>query len=188
MVGTQAKRDVAEYSIKDHQISQRHACDLFTLSRSTYRYKSKQSDKNDLLKKRLKELALQRRRFGSPRLYVMLRREGIKVNHKRVERIYQQEGLQIKKRKKKRQTAPLRIVTPLPEKPNERWSMDFVSDQLSSGRRFRTLNIVDDFTRECLAIEVDTSLPGYKVIQVLERIIDERTKPKIIVCDNVLTH
>ncbi|MBK9295102.1 MAG: IS3 family transposase [Oligoflexia bacterium] len=184
VVGTQAKRDAAEYSIKDHQISQRHACALFTLSRSTYKYKPKQSDRNEFLKIKLKSLALQRRRFGSPRLYVMLRREGVIVNHKRVERIYQQEGLQIKKRKKKRQTAPLRIVTPLPERPNERWSMDFVSDQLSNGKRFRTLNVVDDYTRECLAIEVNASLPGYKVIQVLEKVIDERERPKIIVCDN----
>ena len=184
MVGAQAKRDAADYSLNEYKMSQRHACQLFTLSRSTYRYKSKQSDKNELLKTRLKELALQRRRFGSSRLYVMLRREGVKVNHKRVERIYRQEGLQIKKRKKKRQTALLRIVTPLPEKPNERWSMDFVSDQLSTGRRFRVLTVVDDFTRESLSTEVETSFPGFKVIEALERVIEERGKPKIIVCDN----
>lgn len=132
MVGAQAKRSAASYLQGNYQVSQRHVCQLTTIARSTLRYKPKQSDKNELLKTRLRKLASQRKRFGSPRLYVMLRREGLKVNHKRVERIYQQEGLQIKKRKRRRQTAPLRIVTPTPEAPNQRWSMDFVSDRVFS--------------------------------------------------------
>lgn len=133
---------------------------------------------------RLKELASQRRRFGSPRLHVLLRREGKIVNHKRVERIYREEGLSLRKRKKKRQTAALRIVLPTPTQPNKRWSMDFVSDQLSDGRKFRSLTIVDDCSRESPAIEVDTSLPGKRVTRVLDRLADTRGLPDAIVVDN----
>jgi putative transposase len=132
----------------------------------------------------LKKLATERRRFGSQRLYVLLRREGKIVNHKRVERIYKQEGLSLRKRKKKRQTAALRIVLPTPTEPNKRWSMDFVSDQLSDGRKFRSLTIVDDYSREAPAIEVDTSLPGKRVTRVLNRLAETRGLPDAIVIDN----
>jgi putative transposase len=137
------------------------------------------------LRDKLKALAAQRRRFGSPRLTVLLKREGHMVNHKRVERIYREENLQIKKRKKRRQTAPLRVAIPSPTGPNERWSMDFVSDCLSNGRKFRCLTIVDDFTRESPAIFVDTSLPGQRVTRVLDYLSETRGGlPDIITCDN----
>jgi putative transposase len=127
---------------------------------------------------------MQRRRFGSPRLTVMLRREGFKINHKRVERIYAEEGLQVKKRKKRRQTAALRVVIPAPTRPNKRWSIDFVSDSLSDGRKFRCLTIVDDFSRESPMIFVERSIPGHRVAHVLDGLSGSGGLPETIVCDN----
>jgi len=103
---------------------------------------------------------------------------------KRVYRLYRAEGLAVRRKKRKRFAAGLRVVLPAPTRPNERWSMDFVHDTLASGRKFRTLNIVDDFTRECVAIEVDTSLGGMRVVRVLERLAELRGLPQVIVTDN----
>jgi putative transposase len=126
---------------------------------------------------------MERPRWGYRRLYRLLRREGMVVNKKLVQRVYREEGLAVRRRKRKRVAIPR---TPLPSLigANERWSMDFVSDALSDGRRFRVLTIVDDFTRESPAIEVDTSLPGERVIRVLESLATTRGLPKAIVCDN----
>lgn len=132
---------------------------------------------------KLQSLAVQRPRWGSPRLYVLLRREGWRDNHKRVERIYREEGLQVRRRKRKRVAVPRRPIV-APQGPNDRWSMDFVSDALADGRRFRALTVVDDFTRECPVIEVGMSLPGERVVRVLERLAGTRGLPKQIVCDN----
>jgi putative transposase len=178
-----ARREAVRFALENFQLSERQACKTVSLPRSTFRYKPL-PDKNEWLRVRLKELAQSRRRFGSPRLYVMIRREGKVVNHKRVERIYREEGLSLRKRKKKRQTAAPRIVVPTPTKPNERWSMDFVSDQIYDGRKFRSLTIVDDCSRESPAIEVDTSLPGKRVVRVLENLKHSRGLPKCIVVDN----
>lgn len=183
MVGPAAQREAVRFTLKEFQFSERQACKLLSLPRSTFRYKPL-PDKNEWLRLRLKELAGERRRFGSPRLCVLLRREGKIVNHKRVERIYREEGLSLRKRKKKRQTAALRVVLPTPKEPNERWSMDFVSDQLCDGRKFRSLTIVDDCSRECPAIEVDTSLPGKRVVRVLDRLAETWGLPGSIVIDN----
>jgi putative transposase len=106
------------------------------------------------------------------------------VNHKRVYRLYRAEGLALRRKRRKRLAAGLRVVLPTPSRPNERWSMDFVHDTLASGRKFRNLNIVDDYTRECVAIEVDTSLGGARVVRVLERLAYLRGLPKVIVTDN----
>lgn len=133
----------------------------------------------------MRALAEERRRFGYKRLYVMLRREGFMINRKRVYRIYREERLSLRIRKRKRIASLVRVPLPTPTKPNIRWSMDFVSDQLgSTGRRIRCLNIVDDFSRECLAIEVDTSLPGERVARVLDRLAFTRGRPQAIVVDN----
>ena len=183
MVGPAAKRETIRYAIKNYDVSERHACRATKIPRSTIRYE-RRSPSDEGIRRRLKELAMQRRRFGSPRLTVMLRREGHKVNHKRVERIYAEEGLQVKKRKKKRQTAAVRVAIPTPEKPNVRWSMDFVSDALSDGRKFRCLTVVDDYSRESPVIEVDTSLPGHRVAQILDGLGGSRGLPDVIVCDN----
>lgn len=127
------------------------------LCRNTLRYKP-EPDKDVTLRKRMKELAEQRRKFGSPRLHVLLKREELVVNHKRTERIYREEGLALRKRKRRRKASVTQLKPDLPTRPNQKWSMDFVYDQLVNGRRLRCLTIVDDYTRECVAIEVDTSL------------------------------
>ena len=118
------------------------------------------------------------------RLHVLLRREGWPVNHKAVHRLYVEEGLQVRKRKRKRVSRAERCPMAVPRAPNERWSMDFQHDLLATGQRIRTLNIVDDFSRECPAIEVDTSLPGARVVRVLDRLAATRGLPQEIVLDN----
>jgi len=132
----------------------------------------------------LREAAARRRRWGYRRLLVLLRREGFKDNHKRVYRIYREEGLQVPKRRK-RKTAKWRgerFVQPM--NPGQCWSMDFVHDATAYGQKFRMLNVVDDYTRECLWIEVDTSLPGLRVARVLDQLIDMQGKPDCLVMDN----
>ena len=132
---------------------------------------------------RLRELAEARRRFGYRRLQILLEREGWQVNHKRVYRLYVEEKLSLR-RKRGRKRSTVRQPLPVAVAANQVWSVDFMSDTLSSGRRFRTLNIVDDYTRECLAIEVDTSLGGMRVVRVLEELKHKRGLPRQIRSDN----
>jgi len=153
------------------------------LARSVYSYQLKPA--NDIeIRERICKLAQERRRFGSPRIYLLLRRQGLIINHKKVERIYREEGLSLRKRKRKKTGAQTRVILPPAQRPNERWSMDFVSDSLVTGRRFRLLTIVDNFSRECPAIEVDTSIGGARVVQVLERLAELRGLPEMITTDN----
>lgn len=161
----------------------RKACLLVGLSRASYDYRPVVKN-DDELREKIRELAYQRRRFGCPRIHLLLRREGLVINHKRTERIYREEGLSLMKRKRKKTAARTRMILPLPEGPNERWSMDFVTDSIVTGRHFRALVIVDDYSRECPAIEVDTSLGGVRVVQVLERLAETRGLPGIITIDN----
>jgi putative transposase len=114
----------------------------------------------------------------------MLKREGLVINHKRTERIYREEGLALRRRRRRKGAAGTRVVMPAPEKPNQKWSMDFVADSIASGRRFRALAIVDEYSRECPAIEVDTSLGGARVVGVLERLAELRGLPEVITVDN----
>jgi len=153
------------------------------LSRTVYGYRHHRDD-DVILRHRLRELAAQRRRFGSPRLHVLLKREGLVINHKRTERIYKEEGLALRRKRRRKGTAGARVVIPAPERPNQKWSMDFVADSIVTGRRFRALAIVDDYSRECPAIEVDTSLGGRRVVGVLERLAEIRGLPEIITVDN----
>lgn len=185
MVGLAAKREATSHAIRVCEVTERRACKIISIERSTFRRKKNLKEPSGL-RKRLKELAEYRRRYGYRRLHVLLRREGFKANRKLVYRLYREEKLSLKVRKRKRLASIVRVPIAPPKGPNQRWSMDFVSDQLGpTGRRFRCLNIVDDFTRECLAIEVDTSLPGLRVAQVLEKIIFTRgAKPRSIVIDN----
>jgi putative transposase len=115
---------------------------------------------------------------------VLLNREGIRVNHKRVERIYREEGLSLRRKRKKRIRSEGREKPAAVERPNQRWSMDFMSDSIAGGRRFRTLNIIDEFTREALAIEVDLNIGGLAVSRVLERLVNRRGIPEMVLCDN----
>jgi putative transposase len=154
------------------------------MGRTSCRYEPQRQGQEENLKTRLRTLAGERRRFGYRRLTVLLRREGWTVNHKRVYRLYGQEGLQVRRRKRKRIGAVERQPFTTPTRPNERWSMDFVSDALADGRKFRSLNIVDDYNRECLAAEVDTSISGTRVVRVLERLRELRGLPEVLVTDN----
>jgi putative transposase len=134
----------------------------------------------------LREAARHRQRFGYRRLTVMLRKQGFTVNHKRIYRLYREAGLAMR-RKRRRHSAARTVSSPenrLLHKPNQRWAMDFVSDSLATGRKFRTLTIIDEFTRECPALEVDTSLPGLRVVRVLDRLSVERGLPEEIRVDN----
>jgi putative transposase len=153
------------------------------LPRASYGYRPVRRH-DDELRERIRELAHQRRRFGCPRIHLLLRREGIVVNHKRTERIYREEGLSLRKRKRRKSAAMARVILPAPTRPNERWSMDFVTDSIVTGRRFRALVIVDDYSRECPAIEVDTSLGGRRVVQLLERLSEGGGLPEVITIDN----
>jgi putative transposase len=153
------------------------------MSVSAYRYQPKGKG-DEVIRKRLRELAEQRKRFGSPRLHVLLKREGLVVNHKRTERIYREEGLALRRKRRRKGAAGARVILPAAERPNQHWSMDFVADSIVTGRRFRALTIVDDYSRECPAIEVDTSLGGVRVVNVLERLAEARGLPEIITVDN----
>ncbi len=182
MVSPQTRREAVLVMQVEVELSQRRACGLMELYRATCRYRRRRGE-DQPLRMRLRELAEARRRFGYRRLQVLLQREGWQVNHKRVYRLYVEEKLALRrKRGRKRST----VRQPLPEAvaADQVWSVDFMTDALSSGRRFRTLNIVDDYTRECLAIEVDTSLGGMRVVRVLEELKQRRGLPRQIRSDN----
>jgi len=168
----------------EYEMSERHACRLVGLARSTNRYRGRKAGGDAALRTRLKELAAKRMRFGYRRLTAMLVREGITANHKRVYRLYREEGLAMRIRARRRIRWHGPVISPAASRPNERWSMDFLSDCVSSGRVIRMLTAVDDCTRECPAIEVDTSLGGVRVRRVLDRIASERGLAEAIVLDN----
>lgn len=163
--------------------SERRACELVGMGRSSYRYRARRREAEGL-RERLRSLAAERRRFGYRRLTVLLRREGWAVNHKRVYRLYQEEGLAVRPRKRQRLAAAARVPLPMPTQADQLWTMDFTQDALASGRKFRTLNLMDGYTREALRIEADTSLPGARVVRVLERLRETRGVPEHIQVDN----
>ncbi len=166
-----------------HGLSQRRACELVGLDRSTMRYRCRRPE-DTAIRERLRELAGERRRFGYRRLGWMLAREGHTINHKKLYRIYREERLMVRRRRGRKRALGTRAPMVLPARINQRWSLDFVSDTLSDGRRFRILCIVDDFSRECLATVVDTSLGGVRVVRELERLTFERALPEMVVSDN----
>jgi putative transposase len=182
VVGPQLRREAVLVMQGDVELSQRRACGLMELHRATCRYQRRRAE-DGRLRTRLRELAEARRRFGYRRLQVLLEREGWQVNHKRVYRLYVEEKLSLR-RKRGRKRSTVRQPLPEPVAADQVWSVDFMTDALSSGRRFRTLNIVDDYTRECLAIEVDTSLGGIRVVRVLEELKQRRGLPRQIRSDN----
>ena len=182
------KRGVVSHLVSSHGFSERRACRLASLNLSTWQYRARGRD-DARLRGRLRALAAERRRFGYRRLHALLRREGFAVNHKTVYRIYREEGLQVRKRKRKRIAQGERRPLMPPAVPGERWSMDFQHDMLAprsgfAGQKFRTLNIVDDCSRECPAIEVDTSLTAGRVVRVLDRLKETRGLPGTLVLDN----
>lgn len=164
-------------------VSERRAIRFTGFPRSSMRYKSLR-DPQEELRTRIKELAAQRVRWGYRQIHTLLQREGWLVNRKRVQRLYREEGLAVRRKGKKRRSQAPRPVRESLSRPNQRWSMDFVSDTLSNGRRFRCLTIMDEFSRECLAIHVAHSIPAVRVIDVLERLREKRGLPEIIMTDN----
>jgi putative transposase len=169
--------------IERHGLSQRRACRLVGIDHSVLRYRAKRAD-DRALRTRLRELAQERRRFGYRRLGWLLTREGHSMNHKKLYRLYREERLMVRRRGGRKRAVGTRAPMELPQAINQRWSLDFVSDTLADGRRFRILCIVDDFSRECLATVVDTSLSGVRVVRELESLALERATPKVIVSDN----
>jgi putative transposase len=165
------------------ELSERRACRLIQAQRSSVRYRLRRGS-DEALRQRLRELADERHRFGYLRLHVLLGREGWRVNHKRVYRIYREEGLAVRRRKRKGRAGLVRQPLAMPERVNQGWSMDFLHDTLASGRRIRILTIEDIYTREVLAAEVDHSLGGMRVMRVLERQRELGRKPEWIVSDN----
>ncbi len=166
---------------QEYAFSQRRACQLLTMAVSSYRYQTRRSD--EPLRTRLVELAREKPRFGYRRLHVLLRRGGEVVNHKRVQRVYREAGLSLRRKKRKhcmRVNRPLRQYTAA----NQEWALDFAHDAVAAGRTIRVLSVVDAYTRECLALEVDTSFASQRVTRVLEEIIRGRQKPFSIRCDN----
>ncbi len=170
--------------LKAFRVSERRACRVAKVHRPMFRYKSKAADQA-ALRMRIREIAATRVRYGYKRIHVLLRREGWKVNHKRVYRLYCQEGLHLRnKRPRRHVSAAHRVERPLASRPNESWSMDFISDALFDGRRLRALTVIDNFTRECPAIEVAQGITGKRVVEVLEAISDKRGLPERIFLDN----
>ncbi len=174
---------MVQHLIDAYRVSRRRACGVMGLMRSTFYYVSHGPD-TQALRTRMRELAQARPRFGCPRLHHLLQREGLVVNHKRTERLYQEEGLSLRRRKRPKRKMHLRVLPPPPSAPLERLGMDFVADRLVDGRRFRVLTMVDVLTRECLSLEADYSLSGRRVVEVLERLTRTHGVPQIITVDN----
>lgn len=178
-----ARRRAVEGVRQTFGISERRACAILSVDRSSMRYAHRRGDDGDL-RSRLHEIALERRRFGYRRLGIMLAREGLVMNHKKLLRLYREENLRVRRRRGRRRAMGTRAPMTLPQGPNQRWSLDFVSDTLVCSRRIRILAVVDDFTRENLALVVDTSLSGARVARELDAIIAVRGRPLMIVSDN----
>ena len=183
MVTPESRRTAVTLAMETAGVSERRACRFTGFARSRQRYGPQRPDRTEL-RTRLCELAGQRPRWGARRLWILLEREGHRVNHKLVERVYREEGLTVRRRRTKKLVAIPRVPLPLPAGADARWSIDFVSDAPGDGRRFRALTIVDDYTRACPAIEVDLSLSGERVVRVLERLAETRGLPRAIVLDN----
>ena len=166
-----------------HGVSQRRACDVLQIDRSTVRYLSRRGDDAEL-RDAIKRVSRERRRFGCRRIHVMIAREVFEVNHKKVRRIYREEKLQVRRRGGRKRALGTKKPMVLPDGTNQRWILDFVSDALTYGRRFRIMAVVNDFSRENLVLVADTSLSGQRVSRKLDRVIAERGMPKSIVSDN----
>jgi len=190
VVGPRAKREAVRVVREEAGLSERRACGLLGMHRGSWRYQRRERNEG-ALRARLRELAVERPRFGYRRLYIFLRRERTAdgtlrwlVNHKRVYRLYREEGLAVQRKRRKRFRAEARVRLALPTRANEMWTMDYTHDELAGGRRFRTLNLMDGYTREALRIEPDTSLPGLRVVRILEGLRERRGAPAAIQVDN----
>jgi putative transposase len=167
----------------EYEMSERHACGVVRLHRSCCRYQAG-PDGNEELRDILKALAAARPRWGQDRLHVLVRRQGYRVNHKRTERLYRELGLALRLRKRSKRASTIRVPAALPDRPNQRWSMDFVADQMETGRRLRCFTLVDDFSKECPGILTARSIGGQTVADYFDLIANDRPLPDVIVCDN----
>lgn len=183
MVKPAAYRRAVGFVQAEFKLSQRRACSALGFPRSSCLYRGRRVEPAELVE-RLKALAARNARHGYRMLHLLLRREGFKVNHKRIYRLYRAEGLSVRRKHRKRIVAALRAPLPRPSRANERWAMDFVHDVTWSGRRFKVLVVIDVFTRECLALVVDTSIGGARVARVLEEVAATRGAPGAIMVDN----
>jgi len=175
---------LARWAQEAYRISERHAARLVKLAINTLRYQSRKVF-DEVLRRRLRELAGTHVRYGYRRLTVLLRREGWHVNAKRIYRLYREEELIVRTKQRRKLARRQRAVTiAMAVRPNQRWSMDFVSDKLADGRSFRILTVIDQFTRECVALEADRSMTGRKVAELLEGVREERSLPESITVDN----
>jgi putative transposase len=183
MVTPVAKREAVVHLVTTYEMSERRACRVIRADRKTIRYRSLRPADAEL-RARLRELAAEQRRFGYRRLHVLLRHEGYLVNRKKTQRLYREEGLSVRRRRGRKRATGTRAPILVETRPNARWSVDFVSDQFASGRRFRIFNLVDDVTKECLAAIPDTSISGRPVARELADVIRWRGKPDLIVSDH----
>ena len=183
MVTPAAKKEVAGYLQETYALSQRRAATLVKTAPRVLRYTSKRSD-DAPIRTRLREFAQQRPRWGYRRLHVLLRREKVLINLKKTHRLYREENLHLRPKKRKRLTSSARVLPGAPTGMNQMWTMDFVHDNLANGRTFRALNIMDAWSREALAIEADSSLNGARVVRVLDELIVQRGTPALIQVDN----
>src|SRR5947209_6771559 len=177
------KRKAVAHLVDAFGMSERRACKAIGCCRMTMRYQTTRAD-DASLRQRMRAIAHERRRFGYRRLHVLLKREGYVINHKKLFRLYREEKLTVRRRGGRKRAIGTRAPMTVPMAPNDRWSLDFVSDQLTCGRRFRILTVVNDCTRECLALVADSSLSGIRLARELDRLIIERGKPKMVVSDN----
>jgi len=183
MVTPEAKRNAVRYLHESFGQSLRKICVLLGLSCASWHYKPKPYTK-DLISKRLRELADERKRWGYRRLHYLLQREGFQINHKRTERLYREENLMLRVKRRRKMAADTRVAPPKPERRNQCWAMDFMSDNLYNGRRFRVLNVLDSYSKDYLGFEVDTSINGNRVCNVLERIAWFKGMPEMLTVDN----
>lgn len=177
------RRVAAKYLQTDYEVGVTRACGLIEMSRSNYHYQSCRGD-DSRLRQAIRHKAQQRKRWGYRRLQVLLQRDGYRDNHKRIYRIYREEGLQVRKRRRKRVRTKRSFELQASERANQRWSIDFMHDSTASGRKLRILNIVDDYTREAIWMEVSTSISGAQVTRVLDQLIELRGKPESLLSDN----
>ena len=182
MVSPALRREAAIAAQQGHEVSERRSCIALGFARTSQRYCRSADDAP--LRARLRELAAERRRFGYRRLHMLLRREGWAINHKKLYRLYQEEGLIVKKRTGRKRAVGTRTPLPQATHSNHVWSLDFMSDALEDGRRFRILGVMDQYGRQCLDLVADTSISGPRVARELDRLVAIHGKPATIVSDN----
>jgi len=184
VVDSQAQSAVVNHVYQQYKISERRACELIQIPRSTHRYE-KVEDKDKEIKSKLREIAFKRKAFGYRRLHILLQRKGVKINHKKTYRLYKEDRLNLRiKGKNKRYRNTERRSIEIPKRPNQKWAMDFMTDSLTNGKKLRAFNILDIFSRECPIIEIGTSMPSLKVIETLDMLALERGLPEVIKVDN----